>query len=75
LFRGRQTWGLDDPFTVPQVKDSYAALAWWDDSWPDVAGQPPAADDRYPYLTWAASHYAGKRTGKLLTAAQVMSSW
>jgi hypothetical protein len=62
---GLAALGLDDPFTVPRMKDSYAALFWWSNKKDDVADQPLLESDNYPYLTWAASHYAGKTAGKL----------
>jgi hypothetical protein len=62
---GLRSLGLDDPYTVPQVRDSYATLFWWAYKDADLKGQAVPADDRYPYLVWAGSHYAGKTAGKL----------
>ncbi len=62
---GLKSLGLDDPYTVPKQKDSYATLFWWAYREADGAGQQLLADDLYPYLGWASSHYAGKKFGKL----------
>jgi len=62
---GLRSLGLDDPYTVPGVKDSYAALFWWAYKACDIPGQPIMALDDYPYLGWASSHYAGTKDGKL----------
>jgi hypothetical protein len=61
---GLRCLGLDNHFEVPQVADSYAALFWWDKA-NDRPGQEVIESDDYPYLTWAGSHYAGLRKGKL----------
>jgi hypothetical protein len=62
---GLKCLGLDDFYAVPQVSDSYAALFWWDYKANDRSGQEVIESDDYPYLTWAGSHYAGPRKGKL----------
>lgn len=62
---GLKSLGLDDPYTVPQEHDSYAALFWWEYQKADINGQPIIAGDKYPYLGWASSHYAGTKGGKL----------
>lgn len=62
---GLKALSLDDPYTVPKTKDSYAALFWWAYKADDMPGQPILASDKYPYLTWAAHHYAGTKGGKL----------
>lgn len=62
---GLRALGLDDPYSVPKIKDSYAALFWWAYKTDDIPGQPIIANDKYPYLGWAACHYAGKKNGKL----------
>jgi len=56
---------LDDPYSVPKMKDSYAALFWWTYKADDMPGQSLLSNDNYPYLCWAACHYAGKKNGKL----------
>lgn len=62
---GLRSLGLEDPYSVPQTRDSYAALFWWDYKTDEMPGQPLLANDKYPYLTWAASHYANTKRGKL----------
>jgi hypothetical protein len=62
---GLRCLGLDDLYEVPQVADSYASLFWWDYKANDRPGQEVIESDDYPYLTWAGSHYAGLRKGKL----------
>ncbi len=63
---GLQALELDDPYTVPGMKDSYAALFWWEYKADDMPGQPLLlSSDNYPYLAWAACHYSGKKQGKL----------
>jgi hypothetical protein len=62
---GLRCLGLDDLYEVPQVADRYAALFWWDYKANDRPGQEVIESDDYPYLTWAGSHYAGLRKGKL----------
>jgi hypothetical protein len=46
------------------VKDDYATLFWWAYKDADLESQRVLSDDHYPYLEWAGSHYAGKKTGK-----------
>jgi hypothetical protein len=62
---GLQGLGLEDPYSVPGMEDSYAALFWWAYKADDAPGQPLIADDKYPYLQWASSHYAGAKGGRL----------
>jgi hypothetical protein len=62
---GLKCLGLEDPYEVPQVVDSYASLFWWAYKADDRPGQQVIGSDDYPYLTWAGSHYAGLKKGKL----------
>jgi hypothetical protein len=62
---GLRALGLDDPYTVPKVKDDYATLFWWAYKDADLEGQNVLSDDLYPYLAWAGNHYAGKKACKL----------
>jgi len=62
---GLECLGLDDPYIVPRVEDSYAALFWWAYKAHDMPGQSIREDDKYPYLGWASHHYAGMKAGKL----------
>ena len=56
---GLRALGLDDPYVVPKVQDSYSALFWMDYKDTYVPGKD--ADDRgaYPYLGWACDHFHG----------------
>ncbi len=63
---GLKSLGLDDPYAVPKVRDTYAALFWRDYKADDLPGQPVfGREDKYPYLAWASGHYAGTKAGKL----------
>lgn len=62
---GLHSLGLKDPYTIPKQLDSYATLFWWAYKTDDMAGQPILAIDDYPYLGWAACHYAETKAGKL----------
>jgi hypothetical protein len=62
---GLKALGLEDNYEVPQVADSYATLFWWAYKGEDRTGQAVIESDDYPYLTWAGSHYAGLKKGKL----------
>ncbi len=56
---GLKSLGLDDPYTIPQVADSYATLCWWAHQSDDRPGQEVIESDDYPYLTWAGCHHTG----------------
>lgn len=62
---GLTALGLEDPYEVPQVADSYAVLFWWQYKNLDKAGQTVRDSPDYPYLTWAGAHYTGQKKGKL----------
>ncbi len=62
---GLRSLGLDDPYEVPQVADSYASLFWMASEEDRPRAQPVIESDDYPYLTWAGSHTTGLREGKL----------
>lgn len=62
---GLESLGLNDPYTVPRVRDSYATLFWWKDASDDLVKQPVIDSDDYPYLTWAGCHSSGGKKGKL----------
>lgn len=62
---GLTSLGLDYPYAIPKVADSYATLCWWAHQGDDRSGQEVIESDDYPYLTWAGSHYSGKHKGKL----------
>ena len=60
--------GLDDPYTIPQVRDSYSSLFWMDYCDRHLPGGE--ADDRsqYPYLGWATDHFHGGKQSPSATA-------
>jgi hypothetical protein len=62
---GLAALGLDDPYEVHAVSDSYASLAWWADHREGPSDRAVISSDDYPYLTWAAAHATGKPLGKL----------
>jgi len=59
---GLRSLGLDDPWRIPAVFDSYSALFWMD--WRDehVPGEPfpDRAKELYPYLGVAEAHFHGR---------------
>jgi len=56
---GLRALGLEDPYEIPAVFDSYSALFWMDFKTAHVQG--PAfskkAMTNYPYLAWAQAHF------------------
>ena len=56
---GLRALGLDDPYEIPAVLDSYSALFWMDYRQHHVPGPRFGADAaaKYPYLTWAEAHF------------------
>jgi hypothetical protein len=58
---GLRRLGLDDPYVIPTVFDSYSALFWMDYREQHVAGArfDARAGELYPYLVWAEAHFHG----------------
>lgn len=58
---GLQKLGLDDPYIIPSVPDSYSALFWWDytDAHEESDRFSEKSSDLYPYLKWAEDHFYG----------------
>jgi hypothetical protein len=56
---GLRSLGLDDPWEIPNVPDSYSALFWMDYRDAHVPGNPfpDRAKQLYPYLGWAEGHF------------------
>jgi hypothetical protein len=56
---GLQSLGLDDPYTIPAVYDSYSSLFWMDFREAHVDGErfSDRALELYPYLNWAEAHF------------------
>ena len=60
---GLRSLGLDDPYEIPAVRDSYSALFWMGFREAHVDGpcfSPETLRD-YPYLNWAEAHFYGDR--------------
>lgn len=56
---GLRALGMDDPFIVPWLEDTYASLCWWADV-VDYVGKPQgyhAKEEHLPCLTWAEAHF------------------
>ena len=58
---GLRSLGLDDPYTIPAVRDSYSSLFWMDYRDRHVHGTEATDRGRYPYLGWATDHFQGKK--------------
>jgi hypothetical protein len=58
---GLAALGLEDPYIIPRVQDSYSALFWW--AYKDTYVPGGDADNRsaYPYLGWACDHFHGAK--------------
>jgi hypothetical protein len=74
---GLRSLGLDDPYEIPSVFDSYSALFWWDFKDAHVPG--PRFDERartlYPYLAWAEHHFHGDVPAGLPDASRYPLTW
>ena len=58
---GLRALGLPDPYTIPDMRDSYSALFWMDYRDSYVAGSDSRSAESYPYLDWGADHYHGTK--------------
>lgn len=58
---GLRALGLDDPYIVPRVADSYSSLFWMDftDAHVPCPRFGMRAVENYPYLGWAEAHFYG----------------
>jgi len=56
---GLRALGLDDPYEIPEIADSYSALFWMDWRETHVPVEPFGERSRelYPYLAWAEAHF------------------
>ena len=56
---GLRSLGMDDPYQVPEVFDSYSSLFWMDyrDQHVDGPRFSPGTVAEYPYLGWAEAHF------------------
>lgn len=59
---GLRNLGLDDPWRIPQVFDSYSSLFWMDFREEHAGGEPfsERARELYPYLGVAEAHFHGR---------------
>jgi hypothetical protein len=64
---GLKALGIDDPYEVPLVKDSYSSLFWWDyrDKYVRCERFDRGSAENYPYLVWAEDHFYGEKRGPL----------
>ena len=58
---GLRALGLDDPFKIPDVPDSYSAIFWMEFKDQHVPCERFSSQDKslYPYLAWAEAHFYG----------------
>ena len=59
---GLAALGLQDPYHIPPLADSYSSLFWWASKGEHVP-MPSKPSLDYPYLTWAEDHFHGTRAG------------
>lgn len=63
---GLKALGLTDHYSIPEVKDDYSALFWWDYKDNYMPGTTDANNkDKYPYLGWACDNFHGTRTSPI----------
>ena len=74
---GLRSLGLDDPYEVPRVFDSYSALFWMDFKDAHVPGErfSRRARELYPYLAWAEHHFHGDMPQELPDPARYPLTW
>jgi hypothetical protein len=74
---GLRRLGLDDPYEIPEVFDSYSALFWMDYREEHVEG--PRFEEKgkelYPYLGWAEAHFHGEPPPMELCGEGYPLSW
>ena len=58
---GLHALGLEDPFVIPALPDSYSSLFWMDYREHHVAGTEATDRSFYPYLGWATDHFQAKK--------------
>jgi len=74
---GLKSLGLDDPFRIPMVFDSYSALFWMDYKAEHVPGPRFTVKHLvlYPYLNWAEAHFYGDPPPVSLTDIRTPVTW
>ncbi len=68
---GLKRLGLEDPYVIPQIADSYSALFWMDFKEQHVP-HPRFNQEmlkNYPYLHWAEAHFYGDPPPETLSAS------
>lgn len=63
---GLKSLKLPDDYTIPELKDDYSALFWWDykDAYlPDTKDSNDK--DKYPYLGWACDNFHGTKSSPI----------
>ncbi|MFN4242087.1 MAG: hypothetical protein ACK4PI_02500 [Tepidisphaerales bacterium] len=74
---GLASLGLEDPYVIPRVPDSYSALVWWAYRSEHVptARLSKETGERYPYLAWAEAHFYRTRVPPLPRAEAFPQTW
>lgn len=74
---GLAALGLEDPYTIPRLPDSYSSLVWWEYRREHVptARFSKEAGDNYPYLAWAEAHFFRERPPALPRAESFPYTW
>ena len=74
---GLRALGLDDPYVIPGLPDSYSTLFWWDfkNAYHGPSGGYHPNAERYPYLTWAEAHFFGSPPPMHLTGQGYPLTW
>lgn len=74
---GLRALGLDDPYRIPPVFDSYSALFWMDfrDQHIPGPGFTPESTRPYPYLGWAEAHFEGRSLPLELAGTTFPLTW
>jgi hypothetical protein len=74
---GLRALGLDDPYRIPEIEDSYSSLFWMEYKNAHVPG--PRFDERqallYPYLRWAEAHFYDEAPPVVPDADEFPLSW
>jgi hypothetical protein len=72
---GLRALQLKDDYSIPHVSDSYSSLFWMDYNRDHVAGSRLGADQNYPYLSWAESHFYQDEPPMPVDDTQYPLSW
>lgn len=78
---GLKSLGLPDPYSIPNLPDSYSSVFWQDFTDQPIRGQSfdEHAEKNYPYLLWAQDHFYSRtgnsRTQGMLGTIDYPLSW